>query len=194
MTAAQAVRCCLDLNVYCAALLARSRGRENTGALRMLDMMRDGRGACGPLQLIVSWVMLDRLRKVFVEDWRLPKEIADLFLADVRLLAALGPDRLDPYLLLGGGGVAPVRDEEDRSVLEVAGAARSALLVTSNFADFTADAEILVPQRLALAEIQQHRVIVARPAEALHLLTAPVVPDVAAARRLAERLVAAPPS
>lgn len=194
MTVGRAVRCCLDLNVYCAALLARSRGRENTGALRMLHMMRDGRGPCGPLQLVVSWAMLDRLRKVFIENWRLPKEIVDLFLADIRLLAALGPDRLDPYLLLGGSGVAPVRDEEDRSVLEVAGAARAVLLVTSNFADFTAGAVILVPHRLAVAEIQQHPVIVARPAEALHLLTAPEAPDVVTARRLAERLMAAPPA
>lgn len=194
MTAGRAVRCCLDLNVYCAALLARSRGRVNTAALRLLDMMRDGGGPCGPLQLVVSWAMLDRLRKVFIDDWQLPKEIVDLFLADVRLLAALGPDRLDPYLLLGGGGVAPVRDEEDRSVLEVAGAARAALLVTSNFADFTGHAEVLLPHRLALAEIQQHAVIVARPAEALHLLTASEEPDPVAARRLAERLLAAPPS
>ena len=42
-----------------------------------------------------------------------------------------------PYLLLGGTGVLPLRDAEDRHVLEVAVAGHADVLATANLGDFT---------------------------------------------------------
>ncbi|HEV2148537.1 MAG TPA: PIN domain-containing protein [Longimicrobiaceae bacterium] len=125
------LRVCLDLNVYVAAEIALAKGRHDTTPLRLLDACRHGR-----FDLVVSHGMLERLTSVL----RRPPLNLTLALATERAqlvgeLAAL------PNLLVLGGGVMPLRDVEDRGVLEAALAGRAGWLATYNLADFSGIAE-----------------------------------------------------
>ncbi len=57
--------------------------------------------------------------------------------ARIENLAAAGPAGDLPSRLLGGTGVLPLRDAEDRHVLKVALAGQADILATANLADFT---------------------------------------------------------
>jgi hypothetical protein len=59
---------CLDLNVWCAAFIARRLGRRDTAATYLVEAVRQGQSAAGPLALVVSWGMLERLRAVLTRD------------------------------------------------------------------------------------------------------------------------------
>jgi hypothetical protein len=63
--------------------------------------------------------------------------IAAALTAKIEAVAAAGPAGDHPYLLLGGTGVLPLRDAEDRHVLEVAVAGHADVLATANLGDFT---------------------------------------------------------
>jgi hypothetical protein len=61
-------RICLDLNVWCAAYLADRAGRQETASQTLVEAARLGNVAHEPLQLIVSWGMLERLKLVLVDQ------------------------------------------------------------------------------------------------------------------------------
>lgn len=120
------LRICLDLNVFVAAEIALVKGRRGTTPLRLVEACRGGR-----FDLVVSRAMLDRLTTVLCR----PPLSLSLALATERVdllaeLAAL------PNLLVAGGGVMPVRDLEDRGVLEAALAGRARYLATYDLAHF----------------------------------------------------------
>jgi predicted nucleic acid-binding protein len=122
------LRVCLDLNVFVAAEIARVKERRGTTPLRLVDACRGGR-----FDLVISRAMLDRLTSVL----RRPPLNLSLALATERAeliaeLAAL------PNLIVAGGGVMPVRDVEDRGVLESAVAGGAHYLATYNLDDFRA--------------------------------------------------------
>ena len=103
---------CLDLNIWCAAFLADRKGARNTASQTLVDMVRSGQAADLPLQLIVSWGMLTRLRKVFEVDWGVPRPTVDLLVETIAGYARLGPAGTASHLTLGGTGLMPMRDEE----------------------------------------------------------------------------------
>lgn len=121
----------LDLNVWCAAFIARRLGRDDTAAIALTEAVRSGQSSRGPVALVISWGMLERLRIVLIRDldfaeteaWRLTE-----------LIASYAKD--GPTLTLGGVGVIPIHDMEDRHVLETAWAGQADLLVTANLTDF----------------------------------------------------------
>jgi predicted nucleic acid-binding protein len=77
--------------------------------------------------------MLDRLTEVLCRPpLRLNLELATERTELIAELAAL------PNLIVTGGGVMPLRDFEDRGVLETALAGRAHYLATYNLADFAA--------------------------------------------------------
>ena len=132
------LRVCLDLNIWVADFLGTRRGRRGGSSPWLADAVRSGACPAGPLQLVVSLGMLDRLALVMVREFQVEADAAETLVRAIGSLASLGPAGDHPHALIGGG-VYPLRDEEDRHVLEVAVAGEADLLVTANMADFEAD-------------------------------------------------------
>jgi predicted nucleic acid-binding protein len=128
---ARKARVCLDLNVFVAAELALVLGHEGTTPLRLVDACRSGE-----LGLIVSRAMLDRLSAVLQ---RPPLNLSvDLAVERTELIGELA---VLENLLIVGGGVTPVSDEEDLAVLEAAVAGGADYLATYNLRDFAPPAK-----------------------------------------------------
>jgi hypothetical protein len=158
------IRLCLDLNVWCAAFLADRKGRQNTSAQMLVEAARTGACPLGPVQLIVSWGMLDRLRKVFVADWQVDPATTDEIITSIVRYAHLGPHATGPQLALGGTGLLPLTDSEDAHVLDTAIAGEADILATANLKDFLPPgAEVLVPDRLASFAHPKGRLLIAHP-------------------------------
>lgn len=131
------IRLCLDLNIWVSDFLAQARGRRGSSSTWLVNAVRDGRCPAGRLQLVVSAGMLDRLALVLARDYPVTEAQARRLAEAIGRTAADGPAAEDPHLVLGGTGVLPIRDEEDRGVLETAVAGRANLLATANLKDFT---------------------------------------------------------
>ncbi len=132
------LRVCLDLNVWVADFLAARRGRRGGSSPWLVDALRAGTSPAGPLQLVVSLGMLERLGSVLVRALGVDAAAAEAALRAIAGIASLGPAGDHPYAVVGGG-VYPIRDEEDRHVLEIAIAGRADVLATANLADFDMD-------------------------------------------------------
>jgi hypothetical protein len=125
------VRLCLDLNVWCAAYLADRAGRRWTAAQSLVAAVRSGHGQHSPVQLVISWGMLERLKRVLMDQLRFDPADASGLVDAIAAYAGAGPS-----LTLGGVGVIPLQDTEDRHVLEAAWAGAADMLVTANLRDF----------------------------------------------------------
>ncbi|MDP3856117.1 putative toxin-antitoxin system toxin component, PIN family [Phenylobacterium sp.] len=139
MTGHSVVRICLDLNVWCAAYLADRAGRQGTASQTLVEAARSGQAGREPLQLVVSWGMLERLKLVLVGQLQF-----DLSEASALVDAIAGYAHIGPSLTLGRVGVIPIHDIEDRHVLETAWAGRADVLVTANLQDFVQDDDEIV--------------------------------------------------
>lgn len=160
-------RLCLDLNVWCSAAIARTRGHSGTASLALTEAVRRGWCALGSTQLVVSWGMVTRLESVLTQKLRWDRRRAERVLGDIVSIARLGPAATPPLVLLGGTGVVPIREEEDAHVLEVAVTGRAHVLATLDFSDFVNyRTEVLKPNRIAKYRTADHEVIIAHPAEA----------------------------
>ncbi len=137
------VRLCLDLNVWLGAILSQRLGRTGTAAQVLTEAARSGNSARGPIALVISWGMLNRFRQVLVGAG-FGRDEADRL---IEVLATIARD--GPSLTLGGVGVLPMDDEEDRHVLEAALAGRAGMLVTHNLKDFIGhDVQALVEDQV----------------------------------------------
>ena len=96
-----------------------------------MEAARSAQAARKPLQLVISWGMLERLKLVLIEQLRFDRADA-VALTD----AIAGYAHMGPSLTLGGVGVIPLQDTEDRHVLETAWAGSAEILVTANLEDF----------------------------------------------------------
>lgn len=106
--------------------------------------------------------MLNRLQKVWEKDWDVPRELSRPLLSAIAQYAARGPVGAEPYLLLGGTGTLPLRDEEDAHVLDVALSGGAHIIATMNFADFVSyRTEVRDPDRIAIYSTANSRVIIA---------------------------------
>lgn len=160
------LRLCLDLNVWCAALLADLRGRSGSASQRLVEIVARGDCSLGPVQLVISWGMLTRLRDVLERKLRVPRIHVDTYLQAIAGYANNGPMGTPPYLLLGGTGVVALRDDEDAHVVESAVAGDADMLVTGNFDDFiNYRTRIVTPGRVALHDGPRKRMIIAHPSE-----------------------------
>ncbi|MBF0306585.1 MAG: PIN domain-containing protein [Alphaproteobacteria bacterium] len=169
---------CLDLNVWCAAFLADRRGADDTAAQSLVRIARTGRAEGMPVQLVISWGMLTRLRKVLEIDWRVPRPTVDPIIEAIAGYARLGAVAAAPHLTLGGMGLFPIRDIEDAHVIETAIAGNAQLLVTANFDDFvTTKSRIVEPGRIAVVETATTRLVVAHPFRAAAWLGRGLFPD-----------------
>jgi hypothetical protein len=56
----------LDLNIWCAALLADAKGTQNSAYQNIVNTVRYGRCQMGTVELVISWGMLNRLEQVLL--------------------------------------------------------------------------------------------------------------------------------
>lgn len=124
------VRLCLDLNVWVGAYLSAALGRSGTAAQTLVQAVRTGVSPRGPIGLVISWGMLARLGDVLIGLGATQSDAHAL----IELIAAYALQ--GPSLTLGGVGVLPLRDEEDRHVFETALAGGADILVTHNMRHF----------------------------------------------------------
>jgi predicted nucleic acid-binding protein len=158
------LRLCLDLNIWCAALLADAKGRNGTASQCLVDIVRRGSCRLAPVQLIVSWGMLNRLRKVLEKDLHVSESVANLYIGTIGAYAQAGAVGASPQLTLGGTDVVAIHDTEDAHVLETAIAGRANLLVTANFKDFLSkDTVVVVPSRHAIYSTSTHAFHIVHP-------------------------------
>jgi predicted nucleic acid-binding protein len=158
------LRLCLDLNIWCAALLADSKGREGTASQTLVKIVRQGYCLSMPVQLIISWGMLNRLRKVLECDLRVSPPTAELYINTISAYAQLGAIGASPQLTLGGTGMLAMRDIEDVHVLETAIAGKADVVVTANFKDFLSkEAQVLISGQHALYIAPNHRLHIVHP-------------------------------
>ncbi len=158
------LRLCLDLNIWCGDLISERHGRTGLAAQRLVEIVRSSQSSLGPMQLIISWGMINRLRKVYVQDLQVPSNIADTLLSAIVGYASVGPSGISPTLTLGGTGVVPLTDTEDAHVLETCLAGEADILVTANFRDFLYnDTEVLEAERVALYSHPKGKLLIAHP-------------------------------
>ncbi|WP_426014176.1 PIN domain-containing protein [Caulobacter sp. DWR2-3-1b2] len=149
-------RLCLDLNVWLGAILSERLERRGTAALTLVEAVRSGPSARGPVALVISWGMLNRLREVLIR-FDFGGAEADRLIQVIATLARDGPS-----LTLGGVGVLPLDDEEDRHVLETALAGGADMLVTQNLRDFAGhDVRTLITDRWHGVETSAGKLLIA---------------------------------
>lgn len=169
---------CLDLNVWCAAFLADRKGKAGTASQTLVEVARSGYSGNFPVQLVVSWGMLTRLRKVFEVDWGVSRQTVDTVIEAIAGYAHLGPLGMAPHLTLGGTGLMPMRDEEDAHMVETALAGGSHLLVTANFDDFIGSkSRVLEEGKIAVVGTAAARLVVAHPYRAVAWMREGFFPD-----------------
>jgi predicted nucleic acid-binding protein len=172
------LRVCLDLNIWYAALLADGKGRENTASQSLVAMIRQGVCLSHPVQLVISWGMLDRLRKVLTQDLKVSAQTADFYLSAIAAYAHLGPLGASPQLTLGGTGIVPLRDTEDAHVLETAIAGKTDFLITANFKDFiTKNTAVVSLDRHAIHRSPDGSIHIVHPYLMMEWLRTDKIPD-----------------
>ena len=129
------VRLCLDLNVFIAAEISNAAGRRDSASQLLVGYVEQGHSPAGPIQLVISQGMLDRLELRFRDAAGVSPENAAALVTTLAELARLGPAGLGRVIPVGIG-VLPIREPEDRGVLETALAGRADFLVTANWRDF----------------------------------------------------------
>ena len=130
------MRICADLTVWIQDELVQRHGRPGSAASRIIDAIRQHEWNQTPLQLVVSVQMLDMLRHVLILHRGAEPRLAELYVEAVEDLARVGPEQLDPHLVLAGQERFPIKDREDQGVFAVAMVAMTDLLVTGNLRDF----------------------------------------------------------
>jgi predicted nucleic acid-binding protein len=155
-------RVCIDLNVLCAAILADARGRNGTAAQTVLNAVRRGDSPLGEMQLVISWPMLNTLRRVLHSRFPLVPEAVEAAVSAITQLSRLGPHADGPHLLLGVG-VLPLQDAEDAHIMEVALAGRADLLITNNFKHFVSyRTDVREAERIAVHAAADAQVLIAQ--------------------------------
>lgn len=160
------LKLCLDLNVWCGAFLSRRLGRRDTATSALVDVVRSGWSPRGPVALVVSWGMLQRLQTVLERDLGFQARDAARL---AELIAGYAQD--GPSLTLGGVGVIPIHDAEDRHVLETAWAGQADMLATANLADFVRPSDEVILDGIAWRLRRGGRsMMLAHPFEAIRWL------------------------
>src|SRR3982074_2773784 len=110
------MRICVDLNVWVSDQLAFAGGRSDTSASQVINAVNARGFGSLPLQLVMSMQMLDNLRIVLIERVRAGEDTAVAFIDAIEETIRTGPDRLDPYLIMGRAAECALSDHGDRPV------------------------------------------------------------------------------
>lgn len=153
-------RWCLDLNIWYGAFLAKPKlqGHEGSACQFLVNIAANGKCDLAKVDLIISFGMLNRLYSAFIRHG-IPEESARFHIDLIQTYAALGPS-----LTLGGTGILPLNDLEDRHVLETALAGKADLLITINHQDFlTKEVSPILPEYHYLYQAPNHRMQIVHP-------------------------------
>jgi hypothetical protein len=132
----------VDVNVLVSAHNANRAGRTATISQRILGHLTAGHMHGVPVQLALSFKMIDTFRGVLQRKGVDPVAVDAAAQALIAIMR-FGPRRLDPYVVFGGTPVPSLADTEDGGVLATAFAARANVLVTDDLSDFAAaDCEV----------------------------------------------------
>jgi len=160
------LRLCLDLNVWCAALLAQKKNRQNTACQTLVKIVSSRKCRWGKVELVISWGMLNRLEKVLVKDLQVSTLNAQMYLRSIEDYTLSSPQ-----LTLGGTGIIPLHDTEDAHVLETSVAGKAQILVTANFRDFVdKNVEIIVENRHGVYRSADFLIHIVHPYLMMHWL------------------------
>ncbi len=77
------LRLCLALNIWCAALLAERKNRQDTACQTLVRIVRERECVWGKVELVISWGMLNRLEKVLIKDLKVSPLSAQLYLKGI---------------------------------------------------------------------------------------------------------------
>lgn len=158
------IRLCLDLNIFCAAIIADKKQHKNTACQELVKAIRQGFCNAGKTQLIISWGMLNTLKSVLVEKWGMDEKMADLQIDAIKTYSETGAGSRSPQITLGGTGIINLSDLEDAHVLETAMAGKSTVLVTSNFKDFLSkNTEIIIPDKHYIYSTANNKIHIVHP-------------------------------
>lgn len=168
------LRLCLDLNIWCAALLAEKKNRRGTACQTLVTIVRKRECNWGRVELVISWGMLNRLEKVLIKDLQVSTLTAGLYLKSIEDYTLNSPQ-----LTLGGTGIIPLHDSEDAHILETAVAGKAQILVTANFKDFIdKNVEIVTEDRHGIYRSADCKCHIVHPYLMAHWLnTLAVCPD-----------------
>jgi hypothetical protein len=199
------LRLCLDLNVFFSEQLTQIKRVYPSAASDLVGWVDSGICPAGPVQLIISWPMVEQWANVLMRHFSVPKLDAETLANSLAILALEGPVSEAPHIVLGAGfipfateqemriatkglqdrtakaiGYIPIYDEieDDRIVYLTALAARADILVTDNIKDFRR-AKFFEFEREDLIIIchGELEVVVAKPFFVAHWLRSGVIPD-----------------
>lgn len=168
------LKLCLDLNIWCAALLADIKGNRNSACQSIVNFVRYGHCYSRKVELIISWGMLNRLEQVLLRLTPLAED-ASFYVNVISGYAQLS----NPQLILGGTGVLAIDDLEDQQVLETAVAGKADLLITANFQDFlNKDVKTIIPNKYAIYDFPDHHIHIVHPYLAVNWLNKDTIPPI----------------
>lgn len=158
-------RWCLDLNIWCAAILADLKGNQGSACQNLVSIVRVGESPFGSVELIISWGMLNRLQTVLLR-LGIDAQTALSYIDTIRAYTTLSPS-----ITLGGTGIIPLQDEEDLHVLETALAGRADFLITANFQDFLGkETQAIIPKRHYISHFPDLNIQIVHPYQMMQWL------------------------
>ena len=151
------LRVCLDANVWVSYLAAFSALRRSIN-VDLVDLIDHGEAHGIPLQLFLSWELIDTIQGVLLR-LKVEPGLVPPFIDSIESLMRTGPEGLEPPLFLSGRDHLPMHDREDAGVLGACFASDVDLLITDNLADFaTQDAERLDTRTMTYADGRKRKV------------------------------------
>ena len=199
------LRLCLDLNVFFSHEYSQAKRIYPSAAGELVGWVESGICPAGPVQLLISWPMIEQWENVLIRHFGMTKIDAEALAGSLAILASDGPALEAPHVVLGSGYVpfateqemlsavmtlkrksaqspdqAPLYDavEDDRIVFLTALAAKADVLVTDNIQDFRRGSYVDFERSdLILITHGSLELVVARPFFVAHWLRAGLLPD-----------------
>ena len=164
----ETVKVCLDLNIWCSALLSARKGNQGSVCQYLVKYAKNGFYDFGRFYVIISLGMLERLETVLQrKEIGLSTKAANFYVETIYARTTV-----IRQLTLGGGLIA-LKDIEDAGVLETALAGKAQALVTQNFKDFTPtynntkilnnNTKIIEPNNHAIYKSAEHSLHIVQP-------------------------------
>jgi len=107
-----ALRLCLDINVFYSEFFSRTKRVFPSSASDLVDWVDSGNCPAGPVQLIISWPMVEQWENVLIRNLKIPKNDAEAIANNLAVLAMDGPISESPHMVLGSGYVPFATEEE----------------------------------------------------------------------------------
>lgn len=195
------VRLALDINVFVADLIGRKRGHTGTAAMRIVDAVRSGTCAAGPVQLVTSVPIISNFENVLKRRLGYSESDAAERAWVLEEYTRQGPMPSAPNVVVGSGYIPFATENEirqavvshvgkaaagklfdeirdDRYVLETALAGNADILVTSNIGDFCRGPAVKFKRNdVAVFPLADRKLVIATPQFAAYWIGQGITPD-----------------